>query len=1536
MAKSVNPTNNKPKVIDKNSDAFDRAARKVDIKYAKDRQFDVSKMTASKVNLSQTDYDRYLTYDSKTFGKLGFDITRDNAEYYNLRTTNSQELARSTKGFFKLAGVGFQDTVALGSIQSKDSSKKFADIMQDYSIDNRRDVSFWGNTWLSAGYTAGIIGAVAAEELALGALTGGAGLFLTGGKLGRGLNTAFTKLGSSKLARIAGGGRTHLEVMQDLSNIERAQEAYQTMNFGQKVAKGAKEFGTDILKGLNPVGNTATFLKDLDKMSDINGLVKTVNGAGALYRDARKFTMTHGESRLEADMNRDEYLETRTKELKAQNGGAPLSDEQMDLLRVEADKVRTQTYMGNFGLIYATNAIAFDNIFRNMKFNNNWLRSVEAGRNTMRNIGKANASFVTENLGINLGRGFKNWTIKTFNPTNLARVTLGNYAEGFQELEQDAIAQGAQAYVRRTKPTKQNEGGYFNTLFNDLSDHVDFVGNDLEFKFRPKDGQEGTTFWAGALMGFMASPVSMITQGVQKFALGKGYRSLSKSYREQQDQANLRNEKIAKILNATFQANLDKAYDVINKPLFQQVEIQEKLEEAIKEGDIKKVKDYQDKSFTIQAKMLIDSNADGDMVDHLEALANKADIQTLNEALKRTDITEDNVEGVRANLKGKALTLRKLRAVNDEINQNFVDPINPRLLSKKDPQYFEKYHKYQASQELKKELLFSNATILNNLERTKSIEEKIANASSMLDLNSLDKQALLSTKEMDRSIELLNTEIKSIKDINSSRPESKKELATLQERLNALKALKEGISEAKKASDKGNIDSIEEMYDQVNRALLDYASTFTPKFRRNPELLNDVVESVFDYHMLTKDNEHLQDHINFLNNPEYANRFMDAAEKSNKSKIARLEAQIKDSLDAFEERKKASKLMQILTEKGLIFDMNEIDDLVERGIMPSRIYNAVTNKRATPEEEAEVHRIIEAIYKNVKNKKIANDKSSITRAGAYRAEKDNRTVKEIIREYRLKMDEDIDLSTPSGKSLIKRVLKSGNLRATDVEILEELLDKGGVIRFVTNAEMPITFKDGVTTIDLRFAGSEFRNTRLSFEGLFTVALLQDKVAKKVISDPEFAGEVTLLMQQAKEAATRELGQINDGFFNDPVIFLVEAMNNRDLQRLMQRVNDDSNIDTKSLWFTLSALIKRIIKATLNNKTLVDRAVYLTKVAVTDGELIKAEEVIDEEEVVEPLPPLDFLNESAEQEEEEPIDREDFLRNEIADKKAELQRYQTELSGISGSKLNKAMSFRKASRLKNLIAKLNIEINDLTLELNEYVPAEEQVRQAPFIPVNREADTDIYGNIILNENAPFKALPTDVVNELNKIYGKDIMNLTEFEQEQVRTIIAENPVVIKMLKEHNENTFAISDENRILLENEKTIEDAKILREKRKQQWQESIDEGKAQRKQNAVEKAPTSNRDILMLRLDKAGLPFEDIELLTNKQVDKLFTQLRAKEITISDVFEVIQRKKLLKQQRAQKKYDKEMAEMISIELDQEEREKERLDKVGKTIKNNR
>ena len=210
MAKTVNPPKDKPKVVHTNLDAFNRAANKVGKEFAKDREFNVAKMTSNKVNLTKTDYDRYNTYDSKVFGKLGFDINRDNAEFYNNRTSNSQELWRSTKGFFKLAGVGFQDTIALGSLQSKTASKDFADIMQDYSIDSRRSSSFWGNTLLSAGYTAGIIGAVAAEEIAIGALTGGLGLIGSGGMVGRGLNSAFTKLGTSRAARLAGGGRTGL------------------------------------------------------------------------------------------------------------------------------------------------------------------------------------------------------------------------------------------------------------------------------------------------------------------------------------------------------------------------------------------------------------------------------------------------------------------------------------------------------------------------------------------------------------------------------------------------------------------------------------------------------------------------------------------------------------------------------------------------------------------------------------------------------------------------------------------------------------------------------------------------------------------------------------------------------------------------------------------------------------------------------------------------------------------------------------------------------------------------------------------------------------------------------------------------------------------------------------------------------------------------------------------------------------------------------------------------------------------------------
>ena len=1531
MANEINPGKPKKKV-----DSSELADKQASIATGKElgklREGNFKNaMQGGQVSATKVGVDRFITYGSKTFGKLGFDPNRDNAEFYNNRTSTSDEMWRSVKGAWNLAGVGFQDSIFLGAVSDKNSSQKFSDIMADYQVDERRgNTAFWGNTITSAGYTAGIIGAIAIEEIGLGIATGGLGLLGSGGIVGRGIDNIFTGLGKSKLAKVAGGGRTHIEMMEGLAEVERAREAYDSYSKLKKVGLSLGEFGKDIAKGLNPIGNTAGFLKDLEKMNDVNGFVKMANGAGALYRDARKFTMTHSESKLEAEMNSKEFFNKELDALYKKNPGAEISELDLEDLKSKTQNVFEKTYNANFALIYATTAIAFDNVFRNLKFNQNWLKSAEAGKNSMRNIGKSSAEFVTENLGINLSRGLKNYAKRTFSIGGLTRATLGNIAEGYQELQQDGISTSAVSFAKRSKVTKQTEGNYFTNLYNELADNFDFVANGLEYKFIPKTGRELSTFLSGAFMGVIASPVSMVTQGAQKLTLGKGYKSFSKSYREEQAKSNSKNQAIAKVLNMTFRENLDKAYDVVNKPLFTQIELQEKILEAVEKGDTKALEDLKDATFAVQANMLLETNADEDFAEHLDQAASKLNDSELAEFLGRTNIDAENSSKVRKVLKDKATTLKKLRAVKNEIDANVVSPINPNLLNKKDPEYAQKYHTYQAFQSLKKELLYSHAAILQNVNRTEGIRSKLLDNSKNINFSSFEVEALLSSADLKSQVELLKTEIESVKSIGSSRPESKKELEVLEKKLVAYTEYQKAYEKLKTTKDSNSeeyadsVDAVQEAFQNVAKA---YNERTTNRFLEVEGMSTDIV----DYLTLGEERDALQQHVNLLTNKDYAFNFITEAEKQNKKALANLQNHIEDSLNEFDKRKAANTMMKILSEKGIIFDMNEIDDLFEKGIMPSKIYDIAKNSFANSKQVAEAQTIISSIYKNLTGKSILNDKSKITRAGSQRADNDTRTVKNIIKEYGLKMDEDIDLSTPAGKRIIKKVLNSNKLRATDVEILNELLEKGGVIKFVTNAELPITFEKGVTTIDLRFAGADYKGTTLSFEGLFTTALLQDKVARRITTDSEFAGEVTQLMQQTKQSLIDKDQSAPAAFFTDPVLFLVEAMNNRALQREMQSIKDDTQVSEKSIWASMAALIKRIIKSTLANDTLLERAVYLTKTATSDGELIKVEAKNEEESAVETEQEVQQEEPTTETElgfETDPVLN---LENRIDQLKVELAVYENELR-----KVNKLTSFRKYSQLQKKIAGLNIMINDLSVELNDLVPAEVVDKPKPFSPVNRVADEDQYGNIILNENAPLNAFPKDILNELSNIYGKDVTTLKDYEEEELRKLISQHPLIIKILKAHNDDVYSIADEYAILTSNEQAMEEGKLLAEKRAAAREKSIQDNKEEARKNATLQEDMTPKDILWFKFEQAGLSTDNLRLLTDKQAETLFVKVRAKELDLNDVFKFVEKKKLLKDQRATKKFQKELDLLITNEQEDLDKQKEKEDALQKIIDENR
>lgn len=157
---------------------------------------------------------------------------------------------------YELASIGFNDTFLLGAFHDDENYKSFGDVMQKYSSSKKGTGGFINNTKLSAGYTIGIIGGIAAEE-ALMALTtwgtanvGTAGAEL--GRLGKGLQKAGNWMNRNKFLKVA----------EDLTDMNKAK------NWLGRRVEGVKKGTKGFLKMVNPVGETVDFIRNADRLSE--------------------------------------------------------------------------------------------------------------------------------------------------------------------------------------------------------------------------------------------------------------------------------------------------------------------------------------------------------------------------------------------------------------------------------------------------------------------------------------------------------------------------------------------------------------------------------------------------------------------------------------------------------------------------------------------------------------------------------------------------------------------------------------------------------------------------------------------------------------------------------------------------------------------------------------------------------------------------------------------------------------------------------------------------------------------------------------------------------------------------------------------------------------------------------------------------------------------------------------------------------------------------------------------------------------------
>ena len=181
------------------------------------------------------------------------------------------------------------------------------------------------------------------------------------------------------------------------------------------------------------------------------------------------------------------------------NVGKLVDDQYMKMLDDEAKRVHNNVYAGNFGLIYLTNAITFDNMFKHMKGTSRMFgNSIGGAYQVVKDLAtkKVTVNALKKSIPNYLRNKVADWTIGGTIKAGV-KSTLTSSMEGFQELGQDILSESFKDYHSRNVQGTQVKGGLMH-----------YLNNDLVHAIKKQNSAEGlATFGSGMFMGVFASPV---------------------------------------------------------------------------------------------------------------------------------------------------------------------------------------------------------------------------------------------------------------------------------------------------------------------------------------------------------------------------------------------------------------------------------------------------------------------------------------------------------------------------------------------------------------------------------------------------------------------------------------------------------------------------------------------------------------------------------------------------------------------------------------------------------------------------------------------------------------------------------------------------------------------------------------------------------------------------------------------------------------------------------------------------------------------
>lgn len=736
--------------------------------YAKSFMYDASSTGAHKA--------RYKAYGQKTYDKIGFNPEINNEEVFNANTNKFDDFVRMAT---QAAGPMFFNGLTANPKSYKNAFG--GDFGQDVDEANSYEElssigmstkgglgGFFNNVFNSLAYTGGIMTEAAMEYAAIGAIEGaivGPEGSVVGGAVGGAAGAIKGLLSVPK--SLWNMGKYGGKMLTNLKNLEKFNDAKRLFNTASRTT----------VNFINPLNNTAQGLKAFTNGDNLSGLARTAKTAGGLFRDVIGMNMALSEGRLEGGFVENNTYNKLYDKFWIEKNRAPTDDEQLEMRKTSKVAGFQDTWKNGLLVLY-TNKIAFDSLVngnfmagasRNVRKVGNEFNIVYDSGKTF--FSKAGEKSIKEGVYEVQKFGAKTALKGFIKPGNFVNGSLNyfkvNVVEGAQEVLQDVIGKATEDY-------------YVNSFFDPSKANFDYSMSTLDAAYKSQlSGQGFETFMSGFVMGGLLRPFT-----------GKGFipRSASILYNKynmdpatyktyMEDRQNYATN-LANVMTEMHQNPVDFLNERMHNYGSQSIIARNSADDDI---STKQRFDNVESSFLSNTLTALQASTHGILNKNMSKYLSLSDVE-LEETL---DLKEGEGAKTRTMLTDYLKKSKNMQEQYDYAQNTFgVKKINLKDLKERTPEYDKAAIYNKAIDRGIFNLVYLNESFTNNLERVDKIVKSLNKSSLFKNMPSADFQTLLDSNKLSNTIDMLSTEIETLKSLNT--PESNRNAIEKEKMLSAL------------------------------------------------------------------------------------------------------------------------------------------------------------------------------------------------------------------------------------------------------------------------------------------------------------------------------------------------------------------------------------------------------------------------------------------------------------------------------------------------------------------------------------------------------------------------------------------------------------------------------------------------------------------------------------------------------------------------------------------------------------------------------